>query len=470
MPPIVIVGAGMGGLAAAIRLAQQGRKVVVCEASARPGGLAAGFELEGFPFDAGPYILLDRRGLDWAFQQLGLNTSELQLNRIEEVYETNLGEEPLCIFNSLERTTAEIERRWPGSGVKYRIFIERMAARYARLQPLQCGLPGLGRLLLSRAWRDLPFLTRSLQQVLAESQLPQTVAEALGIWTHVAGQSMATAPAPLALVPAVIHSVGAYYPRGGIGTVPAHLFAAAQRLDIEFHFETTIRSIRCEAGRATGIELTTGEVLPASAVISNVGLGTYLHLLDAEGTARIPHQALQSLKTLPLQSPGVCAYLAVRGETKPPYLRFQIHSEPDGCRLLVMPGVIDPTVQRGEWFPTRLLAPMHHDRAESGGEAGQQAFLERVLAEPWWRKHFTEVRILATRIPLQWGKKYHLFRNSMNPVMTAAFMRAGRLAHRSPWIRNLYLTGSATHPGQWVSFCAVSGVLTANEVLREVKA
>ena len=50
----------------------------------------------------------------------------------------------------------------------------------------------------------------------------------------------------------------------------------------------------------------------------------------------------------------------------------------------------------------------------------------------------------------------------MNPVMTARFMRAGRLAHRSPHARGLYLAGSSTHPGQWVSFCAVSGILAAD--------
>ena len=49
------------------------------------------------------------------------------------------------------------------------------------------------------------------------------------------------------------------------------------------------------------------------------------------------------------------------------------------------------------------------------------------------------------------------------------FMRAGRLAHRSPWIRNFYLTGSSTHPGQWVSFCAVSGILTANQLLQDLE-
>ena len=51
---------------------------------------------------------------------------------------------------------------------------------------------------------------------------------------------------------------------------------------------------------------------------------------------------------------------------------------------------------------------------------------------------------------------------------TARFMRAGRLAHRSPFVDRLYLAGSATHPGQWVSFCAISGVLAADRALEDL--
>jgi phytoene dehydrogenase-like protein len=52
--------------------------------------------------------------------------------------------------------------------------------------------------------------------------------------------------------------------------------------------------------------------------------------------------------------------------------------------------------------------------------------------------------------------------------MTARFMRAGRLAHRSADAPGLYLAGSATHPGQWVSFCAISGVMAANQLLEDL--
>ncbi|MSR57105.1 MAG: NAD(P)/FAD-dependent oxidoreductase [Planctomycetaceae bacterium] len=470
MQHIVIIGAGVGGLTAAIRLGQRGCRVTVVEARDQPGGLAARFEIEGFRFDAGPYILLDRMGLEWAFRQVAIDVEQLSLQRIADVYETDVAGQPFRMFASLDETAAGIESRWPGNGMLYRQFIAQMQSRYARLQPLQCSAhPRLGELLQSGAWRDVGFLLRSLGSVLARSGLPAPLAAALGIWTHVAGQTMAKAPSPLALVPAVIHSVGAYYPQGGIGAIPETLFAAAQRLGVNFRFETKVSRIRCHGRVASGVELCGGEFLAADSIVSNIGLGTYRQLLDDDGRGAIPARTQRMLGSLPLQSPGVCVYLAVKGRVEPPYLRFRIHSEPDGCRLLVTPSVLEPALTRDGWSPARLIAPLHHQRAEAGGETQQRAFVARVLAEEWWRSSFAEFRVLATRIPQEWGSTYHLFHNSMNPVMTAKFMRAGRLAHRSPWIRRLYLTGSATHPGQWVSFCAVSGVLAADRVLQDLK-
>lgn len=461
----------MGGLTAAIRLARAGCSVTVLEARDKPGGLASSIDVEGFRFDAGPYVLLDRPGLKWAFQQLELQLEDkLQLNRIPDVYQVQRDDDAeVQVFDSLERTANGLENRWPGCGDRYRRFIHRMQKTYSRLQPLQwMPRPGVAAAMRTGAWREIPFILRSLQSVLGSAKLPKTVANALGIWTHVAGQTMAEAPSPLAMVPAVIHTIGAYYPAGGIGTVPAALFDTANSLEVDFRFSSRVKQIRCRNRHAVGVETEAGDYHPADAIISNVGLGTYLRLLDDNGLAAIPDRVRDGLAKLPLQSPGVCAYLAVKGPTKPPYLRFRLHDEPDGCRLLITPSVMDPAVAHDGWAPARLLAPMRHDRAESGGEAGQQAFLQQVLAEDWWRQEFDDVRVLATRIPMQWGSTFHLFRDSMNPVMTGEFMRAGRLAHRSPWVRRFYLTGSATHPGQWVSFCAVSGVLTANRLLKDL--
>ena len=102
-----------------------------------------------------------------------------------------------------------------------------------------------------------------------------------------------------------------------------------------------------------------------------------------------------------------------------------------------------------------------------GGWIGLEMAVLTILAEPWWRVGLSDVRVLATRIPAQWGAEFHLYGNSMNPVMTAHLMRAGRMAHRSPYLRGLYLAGSATHPGQWVSFAAISGILAADALCED---
>jgi len=110
---------------------------------------------------------------------------------------------------------------------------------------------------------------------------------------------------------------------------------------------------------------------------------------------------------------------------------------------------------------------MDYEHAERVGASGQLAYLDGLLAEDWWRKNFSAVRVLAKRIPEQWGSEYNLYKNSMNPVMTGRFMRQGRVAHRSPYVGGLYLAGSSTHPGQWVSFCMISGILAADCVIED---
>lgn len=465
---VVIIGAGVGGLAAAIRLAHNGCRVTVVEARERAGGLASGFEIDGFRFDAGPYVLLDRPGLEWAFGQLGVGVQQQPaLHRIEHVYQVDNGSgPPVSIFDSLDRTADSFESQWTGAGDQYRKFVDWTGRKYQRLQPLQWILrPGAFDLLRSGAWRDVPFVLRRLGSILKSSQLPESVTQALGIWTHVAGQLADQAPSPLALVTSVIHRVGACYPDGGIASVPDTLYDSAVAAGVEFRFGANVDRIVCQNKAVTGVEVC-GEISPADFVVSNVGLATYSKLLNDDDMTERNARSKNKYNALPLQSPGVCAYLAVKGKPKLPYLRFRVRDQPDGCRLLITPGAVDSTLENDGWYPARLLAPLGHARAQAGGEHGQREFLDEVLnQEDWWRQHFDDVRVLKTRIPNEWGTDFHLHRNSMNPVMTARFMMTGRVAHRSPWIRGLYLAGSATHPGQWVSFCAVSGILAADRLL-----
>ena len=450
----------MGGLTAALRLVQSGFRVQVLEARAGAGGLAAGDVFEGLAFDAGPYILLDRPGLDWAFAAVGLKLSEqIELLPIEHVYSVASANQPTVQIHSNDAKTARgLDESWPGSEGAYLRFVRRTSAIEASLRPLLYGTaPGPLSLLGNGRWRHAGFLLKSLQAVLQESRLPQPVCDALSIWTHVAGQRPNEAPSPLAFVPALVHSVGCYYPRQGIRAIPEVLAKAAAEAGVEFHFKTKATKICVDAGRVSGVETDKGEEIPAIAVVSDCGIATYLNLLG-----QIPSASRKRCADLPLQSPGVCAYLAIKGAADPPYLRFLLPGGDERCRLLIRPGALNGREQRDGWSPARLLGPMDHAHAQRIGAEGQSEYLQKLLEENWWQQGISEFRVLGRRIPATWGADFSLAGDSMNPVMTAKFMREGRLAHRSPDVRGLYLAGSATHPGQWVSFCAISGVLAAN--------
>jgi phytoene dehydrogenase-like protein len=339
-----------------------------------------------------------------------------------------------------------------------------MTGIHANVQPLTFhSHPSPWLLLRHGALGSAPFMLRSLASVLQGAQLPPALQASIGIWTHIAGQPMQEAPAPMAFVPGLFHGVGAYYPRGGMRAVPELLLAEALAAGVQFRFNTKVKAIHAPGGQVVAVETTDGERLPTAAVVSDAaGIGTYVELLDS-GPAPAP-RALAAYQTklqkLPLQSPGTCVYLAVRGTRAPYYIRFKLRGQ--GCTAFVQPGLLAPELAQDGWLPARLISPLAHAEAARLGPEGQHELMDEHLAESWWQAGIQEYQVLHRRTTFEWGRDYHLYRDSMNPVMTSRLMLQGRLAHRSPTVRGLYLTGSSTHPGQWVSFCAIAGVLAAD--------
>jgi len=458
---VVVIGGGVGGLAAAARLAVLGHRVQVFEAREEAGGLASGLERAGLGFDGGPYILLDRPGLEWALERIGLDITSLTLIPADELYEVSVadGGKAVRIFLDLERTEEELERQWPTAGRSYSRFVAEMDSMRTRLAPLlRVSRPNLVELARRGSLAAAPFLLRSLAHVLGRSRLPPDIVNAIAIWTHVAGQTLDAAPSVMAFIPALVHRVGAFLPRGGMRVIARHLASNAARQGVEIRCRTRVTRIRTRRRRVVAVEIEQGEPVACDAVVSNYhGVGTYDELVE------VPARVRRRLRALPLQSPGQCAYLSAGGEPRGPYLRFRLDRH-HRVQLRVSPLVVDSTTRDSisGRFPVRLITPVDHGEAIRAGENGQTAALERMVAESWWREDLTDVELLASRTVHRWGREMNLYRDSMNPAMTRHLMLRGRLAHRSPWVRGLYLAGASTHPGQWVSFCAISGVLAAD--------
>jgi len=446
---VAIIGGGVGGLAAATRLAILGHRVQIFEARDDVGGLASGVQKDGVWFDGGPYIVLDRPGLEWAFEKLGLDISELRLQRMEDFYEgaphpasghplpAQRGEgrgEGVHIYLDLQRTVEAMG----AAGPAYRKFVMEMNAIRTRLEPLlRIPHPNLIELARRGSLGLAPFLLRSLGSVVRK--LPREIVDAVTIWTHVAGLSIDAAPSAMAFVPALTHCVGAFVPAGGMRAIPQALAENARRAGVEIQCGKTIHKI-------ADIE--------CDAVISNYnGIGTYDELVD------VPDRVRERLRAMPLQSPGLCAYLTARSSGGP-YLRFRpltpSLSPQAGRGWRAAPGEgLQLRVTTKD--TVRMIMPFDRNTSEEE----QSSELQRMLDDPWWRDGLSEVKLLHSRTVRGWGREMHLYRDSMNLAMTRQMMLRGRLPHRSPWIKGLYLAGASTHPGQWVSFCAISGILAA---------
>jgi glycine/D-amino acid oxidase-like deaminating enzyme len=200
---VVVIGGGVGGLTAATRLAVLGHRVQLLEARSDVGGLASEVSAGGLAFDGGPYILLDKPGLEWAFERINADIATLDLRPVSHLYELQGNGRPTVrIFLDLQRTVAELEQEWPGAGRAYERLVLEMDAWRRTLAPLLLvSRPSVLELARRGALGAAPFLLRSLGSVLGRSGLPREVVDAIAIWTHIAGQTVRDAASVMAFVP-----------------------------------------------------------------------------------------------------------------------------------------------------------------------------------------------------------------------------------------------------------------------------
>jgi hypothetical protein len=117
--------------------------------------------------------------------------------------------------------------------------------------------------------------------------------------------------------------------------------------------------------------------------------------------------------------------------------------------------------------PVRLRAPASLISMDDTERAWKPLWTSSNSCSWHSREDLEDVRVLETRVPSDWGADYHLYRDSMNQVMSRWYMGVGRLTHRSRYVHRLYFAGSSTFPGYSVSFCIISGVLAAQAAIAD---
>jgi len=275
---VVIVGAGLAGLSAALRLAGAGRSVTVIERESVPGGRSGLLQKEGYNFDTGPTVLTMPSLIEDAFNSVGEEMKDwLDLIPLRPLYRAFYHDgSQLDVYPDTKEMEAEIAKViGPEEAIGYRNYVDFVTKLYKYEindfidrnidSPFGLLTPNLARLIAIGGFRKLsPKVSQFLKD-------PRTQ-KVYSFQAMYAGVSPQQALAIYAVIAYMDSVNGVFFPRGGMHAVPRALAAAAEKHGVKFKYSTTAATIEKSNGRATAVITTDGERIPCDALILNPDL------------------------------------------------------------------------------------------------------------------------------------------------------------------------------------------------------
>ena len=491
----LVVGAGLGGLAVALRLRRLGYDVVVVEKNARAGGRCDTWGEAGFRFDTGPTILLMRDVLDSLFTDCGERLEDhLDLVRLHPNYRITFADgAELVVGSDLAALLGQLEAFERGAGDSFLRYIADAGYKYrvSRKRFVERNFLHMGQFL---APANLPRFVdtgalRRLAPHVARFFRDPRLRIAFTFQSMYLGLAPRDAPAVYALLAYTEIAEGIWYPRGGMYRIVEALCSLLDGAGIELRTGTAVSRIRHRGGRACGVELDDGRSVDADVVVCNADLPwAYEHLLDA--SVRSPYDS-RRLERLRYGSSTLMLYLGMRG-CPASLLHHNVYIGADPAAhfdaIFRSPAVPrDPAVY--VHVPTRSdpeLAPSGHDcvyvlvpcaPCDAGVDwrnGGAAALRERGLdALGRIGVDAAPERIVVERMvtPDDWRDLYNLRRGSTFGIAHDLFqVGIFRPANRSRALPNLYFVGASTQPGGGVPMVLLGARLVAERVAAEVGA
>ena len=487
-PKVVVVGAGMGGLVAALDLARQGCAVTVVDKEAAPGGKMRQLDVGGALVDAGPTVLTMRWIFDELFADAGTSLeAHLELARAQILARHAWSQaERLDLFADLERTVDAIGRfagRAEADG--YRSFCARAQAIFTtldepfirrqrpRLDQLVAsyGLFGMGRL---RQISPFDTLTKALGQHFRDPRLIQL----FGRYATYCGSSPYLAPATLMLV-AHVERVGVWLVEGGMHALAAAVAGLAARQGAVLRMGTAVRRVERSHGAVTGVVLEGGERLPADAVVVNADVAALAAgLLGDDLAGAVPRTTHRSLSAVtfamraqatgfPLVRHNVFFARAYADEFDAIFKRSRAPAEPT-VYVCAQDRADDDAPRIG---PERLLCLVN---APATGDTGSFTEEETAQCEDRMRAVLArcglavESEATIANHPRNFNQLYPGTGGALYGPAShgwqASFQRAGARTK----VPGLYLAGGSVHPGPGVPMAAMSGRLAASALLADL--
>lgn len=486
----LIIGAGLGGIATAARLARQGYEVTVLEKNAGPGGRCDQMTRDGHRFDIGPTLFLMPEIFAETYSALGERMQDhLDLQRIDPTYCIRFDDGmQLSLTADLNDMQAQLEAIEPGSfggflrylsegHLHYNLSLQRFVGRnfYNLLEYFSPqNLPLLFR---------LKALVKHYDNIGKYFENPHLKA-AFTFQNMYLGLSPYDAPATFSLLQYTELAGGVWFPMGGLYEVVKSLVSIAETHGVRFLYNSAVERIEVKGRRATGALLQNGTSLEADVIVANADLPyVYKNLLPDNGEAEQLERMKYTCSAIMFywgldkvyQKLGVHnVFLA--GDYRASFDRiFEDKSLPDEPSFYVhAPARVDPAAApQGEETLFVLVPAGHLDEGQDWAALQSQArkaVLDR-LAKAGMPDIEAHLKFENSYTPRDWMSVYNLAKGAAFGL-SHNFLQVGYLRpqNRHRRYRNLYFAGSSTHPGTGLPMVLLSAKLTSERILKEMGA
>jgi phytoene desaturase len=481
---VVVVGAGLGGLACALHLAGAGRRVTVLEREAVPGGRAGRLVHGDYAFDTGPTVLTMPELIDRALAAVGERlTDRVDLVRLDPAYRAWFPDgSSLDVIADPLRMAQEIARACgPREADGYLRFVE-YTGRLWRLQRADFIERNLDRP------RDL--LTANLVRLVAMGAFGRLQPRVDRYFRDprtrriFAFQAMYAGLAPhraLALYAVISHLdtvAGVWFPRGGLHAVPAAMADAADKHGVELRYRTTVERVEVRGGRAVGVRTTDGEHIPADVVVLNPDLPVAYDDLLPGPVPRAVRRLRYSPSCVVLHVGSRAGYDHIahhnihfgrswRRSFDEVITRGRLMSDPS--LLLTNPTRTDPALAPAGGHAYYLLAPVPNlDAAPLNWRGGLGARyadeLVGVLESRGYPGFGAAIEVRDVVTPADWRAAGMAAGTPFAAAHTFAQTGPMRPGTLHPALSNVVFVGSGTQPGVGIPMVVISGQLAAARI------
>jgi 1-hydroxycarotenoid 3,4-desaturase len=491
-PHVIIVGAGIGGLAAAVSLAARGVGVTVLECSTTAGGKMRRLAVDHREVDSGPTVFTMRWVFDELLAEAGLSLADHVRLQPLDILARHAWDATsrLDLFADHERSVAAIGAfAGAAEAARYRAFCRDSKRIYDILEKpfLRAERPSMSALLGANGFRGLfdlpeikPFST--MAAALAGYFHDPRLRQLFGRYATYCGSSPYLAPATLMLI-AHVERDGVWSVDGGMSALAQALATIAAALGARIRYDSGVREVLTARGRAAGVVLDSGERIDADAVILNADVAAVAGQCFGEAASRaapsIP-RAARSLSAItwsmvartsgfPLSRHNVFFARDYAAEFDAIFRRDAVPAEPTVYVCAQDRGDDTAAIIGEERLLVLINAPANGDRhayATAEVERWAQAtfgMLDRCGLSVTRQPHRTQVTTPAdfnALFPATGGALY----GRSSHGWTASFQRPG-VRTRIP---GLYLAGGSAHPGPGVPMAALSGRAAARCLLADL--